>query len=125
LTHPFDRTLSLLDAEQTFLGGLLLSTRARGAIAREVRPEHMSVKSHRQIYQAMIDLWDRGQMVGVRAVRDQLAADGTLDEAGGERYLASLTAFDSRMIPARDLALVIYGAFLGRSEVCQKADEAS
>jgi replicative DNA helicase len=79
-----------LEAEQGVLGSMLLD---RDAIARAVeglRPDDFYRDAHRVIYQAMIELFERGEPVDLITVTNRLAAAGKLDDVGGATYVASL-----------------------------------
>jgi replicative DNA helicase len=65
----------------------------RDAIARVVealRPEDFYRDLHRTIYQAMLELFERGEPVDLITVTNKLATAGKLEDVGGATYLASL-----------------------------------
>jgi replicative DNA helicase len=55
-----------------------------------LRPEHFYRMSHRAIYEAMLDLFDRTEPVDILTLVDSLRKMGKLDVAGGPEYVATL-----------------------------------
>lgn len=79
-----------LEAEQGVLGSMLLD---RDAIARAIeglRADDFYRDAHRVIFQAMVELFERGEPVDLITVTNRLAANGKLDDVGGATYVASL-----------------------------------
>ncbi|HKX18282.1 MAG TPA: replicative DNA helicase [bacterium] len=79
-----------LEAEQGVLGSMLLD---RDAIARAIeglRAEDFYRDAHRVIFQAMVELFERGEPVDLITVTNRLAANGKLDDVGGATYVAAL-----------------------------------
>jgi len=82
-----------LEAEQSVLGGILLSDRSMHAIVLEeyLKAEDFYRQRHRLIYSAMLALHQEGEPVDVLTVSDQMHRDGTLEEAGGKAAVDELT----------------------------------
>jgi replicative DNA helicase len=79
-----------LEAEQGVLGSMLLD---RDAIARALeglRADDFYRDAHRVIFQAMVELFERGEPVDLITVTNRLAAAGKLEDIGGATYLAAL-----------------------------------
>ncbi len=79
-----------LEAEQGVLGSMLLD---RDAIARAIeglRADDFYRDAHRVIFQAMVELFERGEPVDLITVTNRLAANGKLDDVGGATFIASL-----------------------------------
>jgi len=79
-----------LEAEQGVLGSMLLD---RDAIARAIeglRAEDFYRDAHRVIFQAMVELFERGEPVDLITVTNRLAANGKLEDVGGPTYVAAL-----------------------------------
>jgi len=79
-----------LEAEQSVLGGLLLSADGWDAVAEEVAASDFYRPSHRQIFREIARLAEAGEPVDVITVADKLEARGELAGAGGLTYLAEL-----------------------------------
>ncbi len=87
----FDRTPPFsLEAETAVLGGMLID---REAVVRAV--EHVSEgmfyrEANRRLYRAMLRLFERGDVIDVITVAEELKKTGEMDQAGGFDYLAAL-----------------------------------
>lgn len=78
------------EAEQSVLGGLLLSADGWDAVAEAVSANDFYRPSHRLIFRQIAILAEAGNPVDVITVADKLTANGELDAAGGLAYLAEL-----------------------------------
>jgi replicative DNA helicase len=78
------------EAERAVLGAVLLDPGAMLHIIEKLRTEAFYLESHRIIYQACLDLHEKGDAADMVTVRNQLAEHGRLEQAGGGSYLASL-----------------------------------
>ena len=78
------------EAEQSVLGGLLLSNDGWDAVAEAVTANDFYRPSHRLIFRQISILAEAGDPVDVITVADKLTANGELDAAGGLAYLAEL-----------------------------------
>lgn len=83
------RTLINPDAEQALLGSLLIDPPAIPRVAVVVRPEDFSDERHGWIYAAIAAAGESADLLTVGAALERA---GKLAEAGGEGYLALLTA---------------------------------
>ena len=81
-----------LEAEASILGGVLLDNEAINAVIELVNPDDLYRESHRKVYRAMVDLWDRNEPVDVITLSDHLKARGELEDVGGSAYLAELAS---------------------------------
>jgi replicative DNA helicase len=79
--------ISSREVERAFLGALLLDSGEIRRAQSQVAPEMFGEARHRVIYQAMLDLGDRADVV---TVVERLASLGTLDNLGGATYVAGL-----------------------------------
>ena len=82
-----------LEAEQSVLGGILLSDRAMyGLVIEEgLRPQDFYRERHRTIYESMLALYREGEPIDVLTVSDQLRRTGALEAAGGRAVIDELT----------------------------------
>jgi len=78
------------EAEQSVLGGLLLSADGWDAVAEAVGANDFYRPNHRLIFRQIAILAEAGSPVDVITVADKLTANGELDAAGGLAYLAEL-----------------------------------
>lgn len=79
-------------AEQSALGGMLLSKDAVADVIEEVEAVDFYVPKHEVIYSAILDLFSRGEPTDVITVADELTKSGQSARAGGAEYLHGLTA---------------------------------
>ena len=79
-----------LGAEQSVLGGMLLSKDAIADVGEEVRGHDFYKPAHELIFDAIIDLYSRGEPADAITVADELSKRGDLQRAGGQAYLHDL-----------------------------------
>ena len=79
-----------LEAEQSFLGGLMIDQQAWLSVADRVCAEDFYRPSHRLIFEAMAGLADENQPIDVVTLSEALTARALLEKAGGNPYLAEL-----------------------------------
>ena len=84
-----------VQAEQSALGAMLLSKDAIGDVAEIVRGRDFYLPKHEQIYDAIIDLFGRGEPADAITVADELAKRGELGKIGGHIYLHDLLSMVS------------------------------
>ena len=80
------------DLEIAVLGALMLEKNALTSVVEFLRPEHFYSEQHKEIYQAIIDLFKATEPVDMRTVVAQLRKNGKLELAGGAFYIAELTS---------------------------------
>jgi len=80
-----------LEAEQSVLGAILLENEALPKSLEIVRPEDFYRESHRQIFQAMIELFEKNEPPDLITLTEHLRKKTKLEEIGGASYLASLS----------------------------------
>ncbi|MCC7076633.1 MAG: replicative DNA helicase [Acidimicrobiia bacterium] len=81
-----------LEAERSLLGAMLLSRDAIGMAIEAVRTEDFYRPLHGRIFQAVLDLYGRGEPVDAVTLAEALRQEGVLEELGGLSYLRALTA---------------------------------
>jgi len=79
-------------AEQSALGGMLLSKDAVADVIETLRGADFYVPKHELIFEAILSLYSHGEPTDVVAVTDELIKTGELQRAGGADYLHSLTS---------------------------------
>ena len=82
-----------MEAEQSTLGGMLLSQEAVADVLEVVSGVDFYAPKHELIFSAVVTLFGRGEPTDVIAVTDYLNKEGNLLKAGGADYLHSLTSF--------------------------------
>ena len=79
-------------AEQSALGGMLLSKDAVADVIETLRGSDFYVPKHELIFEAILNLYSHGEPTDVVTVTDELIKTGELQRAGGADYLHSLTS---------------------------------
>ena len=79
-------------AEQSAIGGMLLSKDAVADVIETVRGIDFYIPKHEVIFDAVMTLYSHGEPTDVIAVTDELTKTGELTRAGGAEYLHTLTA---------------------------------
>lgn len=78
------------EAEQSVLGSLLIDREAIIRVRPTLQPEDFYRGAHREIYDAIIDLYDRREPADLTTLPDELQRRGRLDDVGGVAYLTTL-----------------------------------
>ena len=91
-SRPGDRTPPHdLLAEQSAIGGMLLSKDAVADVIENVRGVDFYIPKHEIIFDAILGLYSHGEPTDVIAVTDELTKSGEITRAGGAEYLHTLT----------------------------------
>ena len=80
-----------LDLEESVLGALMLEKDALTNVIDILKPENFYKDANREIYQAIIDLFNNSEPVDLLTVTAQLKKNGKLDIVGGSYYVTQLT----------------------------------
>ncbi|HEY7114657.1 MAG TPA: replicative DNA helicase [Thermoanaerobaculia bacterium] len=79
-----------LEAERSVLGGILLDSTALSLVVPVLRQEDFFPDTHRRIYRAMLELYERSAEIDTLTLKEELDRSGGVEKAGGSAYLASL-----------------------------------
>jgi len=82
---PHDR-----DAERCVLGAVLLDSEAAAGVFQILRPDQFYLESHRKVYAASMELYDKLSALDVVLVREALERKGDLEAIGGNAALLEL-----------------------------------
>jgi replicative DNA helicase len=92
-SSDFERTPPQdVGAEQSVLGGMLLSKDAIADVVEVLRPVDFYRPAHQLVYDAITDLYGKGDPVDAVTVKDALQKAGTLARVGGAPYLVTLVS---------------------------------
>lgn len=80
-----------LEAEQSILGALLIDWNALSEVSGRLRTDAFYLEKHREIYDAIMSLYEESLPVDIITVSDELQRRGTLDKIGGVDYIAQLS----------------------------------
>jgi replicative DNA helicase len=79
-----------LHAEQSVLGGMLLSKDAIADCVENLKGTDFYRPAHELVYDAILDLYGRGEPADAITVSDELSKRGDLQRIGGQAYLHQL-----------------------------------
>jgi replicative DNA helicase len=79
-------------AEQSTLGGMLLSQEAIAEVFEYVKGKDFYAPKHEIIFEALYSLYAKGEPTDVITITDELTKAGNLTRAGGADYIHSLTS---------------------------------
>ncbi|MDR3114899.1 MAG: replicative DNA helicase [Treponema sp.] len=78
-------------AEQATLGALLLDKEAIATAIQYLRPNDFYSHANNKVYDAVLNLFNKGLTADILTVSEELRQNGKLEEVGGPAYVASLT----------------------------------
>src|SRR6266487_3777325 len=79
-----------IEAEKSVLGAMMLSKDAIADVVEVIKPGDFYRPSHQLIYDAVLDLYARGEPADAVTVSAELTRTGQLNRAGGATYLHTL-----------------------------------
>ncbi len=79
-----------IEAEESVLGSLMLDEEAVFKVAAILKPDDFYRERHRWVYQSCLALYDRREPINQVTLSHQLAAEGRLEELGGNAFLNGL-----------------------------------
>jgi len=79
-----------IEAEKSLLGCLLFDKNAIIKVADFLLPKDFYKQNHQQIYQAILDLFEKGEPIDLLSVSSRLKEKNLLEEIGGNSYLTEL-----------------------------------
>jgi replicative DNA helicase len=99
-----------LEAESSVLGSLMLDKDAIIKIADLIIPEDFYDNRHKQIYEAILDLFEKNVSIDILTISNRLEEKKILDRVGGSSYLSQLV----NMVPSA--ANILYYASIVRKK---------
>ena len=104
-----------IEAEQSFLGSLLLDKDAMIKVADATTPDDFYLDKHRRIYEAMLDLYRRNEPIDLLSLGNRLGERGELEAVGGRAELIGL----SNAVPTAS-NVVHYGEIVQRKATLRR-----
>lgn len=80
-------------AEQSVLGSLMMDRECIADVIRDVRSEDFYDPRNREMFDAIMDLFNMDRPIDVLTVSDRLRHRGTFDKIGGELYIGDIANF--------------------------------
>ena len=79
-----------LEAEKCVLGAVLIHNEAFNHAAELIDAGDFYREAHRRIFDKMVGLSERGEVIDLVTLKEELGRSGDLDDAGGPAYIAAL-----------------------------------
>ena len=79
-----------LEAEESVLGACLLSREAMANVLEVVKPDDFYKPAHTEMFNAMLELYGRGEPIDAVTLAEELRRRGTLEPLGGKPYIFTL-----------------------------------
>ena len=89
--NGFRRSPQSIDIETSVLGSILVDRDAITQVLDILKPESFYDEKHRDIYQAMLSLFQNTKPIDALTVSEELRKMGSLEKVGGAFYLIDLT----------------------------------
>ncbi|MCX7923020.1 MAG: replicative DNA helicase [Clostridia bacterium] len=96
-----------IEAEQSVVGSMLLDKEVIPSITEILKSEDFYREDHREIFEAIIDLFDKAKPIDLITVSEQLKLRGTLDSIGGLEYLTNIATAVPTTANARHYAKIV------------------
>ncbi|MFY9176999.1 MAG: replicative DNA helicase [Caldicoprobacterales bacterium] len=80
-----------MEAEQSVLGCMLLDKESVATATDFLDSDDFYADAHKEIFDSMVEIYDRGEPVDLVTVTEQLRQRGTLEAVGGVVYLSDLS----------------------------------
>lgn len=79
-----------IDSEKAFLGSVMVKPDSLNEVIDIVYPHSFYAEKHRSIFQAMLDLFSKGDPIDLLSLSTKLKDKKHIDQVGGRSYLAEL-----------------------------------
>ncbi len=96
-----------IEAEQSVLGAVLLENEAISAVIEHLRPADFYKESHKKIFIAMLDLYEKNEPIDLITLTEQLGRKEQLEAIGGASYLSSIIGLVPTSANARYHAKIV------------------
>lgn len=80
-----------IEAEQSVLGAMMVNKEAINTAVEIIRPEDFYKEVNKEIFEAILGLFNRNEPVDLITLSEELKRRGTLDSIGGITYIANLS----------------------------------
>src|SRR5665647_569598 len=81
-----------IEAEQSVIGSMLLDKEAIPLVTEILKGEDFYREDHKEIFEAVMDLFDKAEPIDLITVSEQLKSRGTLEGVGGLDYLSNVAS---------------------------------
>jgi len=109
-----------IDAEKCLLGCLMLDKNTIIRVADFLSPKDFYKKTHQEIYNAIMDIFEKGEPIDLLSVSTRLKEKNLIEETGGHGYLTELI----NLVPTASHAMS-YAKIVQRKRILRDLIEAS
>ncbi|WFA08362.1 replicative DNA helicase [Tissierella sp. Yu-01] len=81
-----------IEAEQSVLGAMIVNKESINTALEMIRPDDFYKEANKEIYEAIMVLFNKNEPVDLITLSEELKRRGTLDNIGGITYLANLSS---------------------------------
>ena len=102
------------EAEGATLGALLLDSEALSTVLQFLRPDDFYRSANRKVFQSIINLFQRGEVIDLITLTESLRTDGELESCGGAAYVSALTSAVPTSANVEYYAKIVQGCCIRR-----------
>ena len=95
------------EAEQSVIGSILIDHDAVGVAAENLKPEDFYNLRHKEIFEAILDLYHDGKAVDLVTLKSQLEQRGKLEAAGDMKYLTQVATAVPNSVHIRQYVKIV------------------
>ncbi|MBN2511189.1 MAG: replicative DNA helicase [Spirochaetales bacterium] len=110
------------EAEVATLGAILIDPECLGNVLQFLRPSDFYKTAHKKIFKAIIDLFNKGEVIDLITLTEELKLNQELDKAGGASYVSKLTSAVPTAANVQYYAQLVQGSSIRRT-ILRVADE--
>lgn len=96
-----------IEAEQSVIGSILLDKEVLSNVTEIISSHDFYREDHKEIYEAIMDLYERAEPIDLITVSEQLKVRGSLDGVGGLEYLTNLASAVPTTANAKHYAKIV------------------
>jgi replicative DNA helicase len=111
-----------IEAEQSVIGCMLLDKDVIPTVTEVLKPEDFYRADHKEIYEAVLDLFEKAEPIDLITVSEQLKTRGTLDNVGGLEYLTHIANLVPTTANAKHYAGIVEQKSLLRTLIKASSD---
>ena len=104
-----------LEAEQSVLGSLLIDSRCVNDVIGMVRPEDFYLKTNREIYETIYEMFSYSQVIDPVTVLDKMRERGVYDEQSSTKYIMQLMEITPTAANVKQYAQIVHDKALLRN----------
>ena len=86
------------EAEQSVLGAIYLDRDCIPSVLELVRGEDFYIDRHRELFEAIIELYNMGKPIDLVTLKEHLTLRGTLEKIGGIQFIVEV----ANLVPSTD-----------------------